>query len=329
MHMGRTGAHGGRGSRPASGRTSPGLLLLAVLAGACTSLVRAGPGKVGGGEPSTSAGTAAGTGGGSSSSTTSTSASTGAGSTTSGSSSWTSWTAGETGWDDPSCDPWAQDCPPGEKCMPYSNDGGGTWNAVGCFPVDPDPKDYGEECTMVGSPVSGMDDCKLGAMCWDVDPETLKGYCIPQCSGPEYDPTCPEGYACYLAGSSILTPCFRTCDLFIQDCPQGELCFLPTYSSAEPVCIFDASNGEAPAGTPCEYANDCNPGLRCASRKDVPGCQGSTGCCSPYCDLSDPNADATCDAAFDTPGAICVALFKYPEYAPEDFTHVGVCTTPP
>jgi hypothetical protein len=32
------------------------------------------------------------------------------------------------------CDQWAQDCPPGEKCMPWANDGGSSWNATRCFP---------------------------------------------------------------------------------------------------------------------------------------------------------------------------------------------------
>src|SRR5262245_15971404 len=30
------------------------------------------------------------------------------------------------------CDVWAQDCPPGEKCMPWANDGGSSWNSLRC-----------------------------------------------------------------------------------------------------------------------------------------------------------------------------------------------------
>src|SRR5690606_38571371 len=34
------------------------------------------------------------------------------------------------------CDVFAQDCPKGEKCMPWANDGGGSWNATTCSPVE-------------------------------------------------------------------------------------------------------------------------------------------------------------------------------------------------
>ena len=94
------------------------------------------------------------------------------------------------------------------------------------------------------------------------------------------------------------------------------------------MCFYDASSAGAPAGTPCQFLNECNPGLTCAYDWKVPGCQGSY-CCSPFCDLSDPNADVTCDAAFDTPGAICVAVFDDPKLAPEGLANVGVCATPP
>ncbi len=49
------------------------------------------------------------------------------------------------------CDLWSQDCPPGEKCMPWANDGGNTWNATRCTPIDDDPRSVGEPCTVVES----------------------------------------------------------------------------------------------------------------------------------------------------------------------------------
>ncbi len=39
---------------------------------------------------------------------------------------------------------WAQDCPEGEKCMPWANDGGGSWNATRCSPLDPNPSAVGD-----------------------------------------------------------------------------------------------------------------------------------------------------------------------------------------
>ena len=32
------------------------------------------------------------------------------------------------------CNQWVQDCPEGEKCMPWANDGGSAWNATRCRP---------------------------------------------------------------------------------------------------------------------------------------------------------------------------------------------------
>ena len=49
------------------------------------------------------------------------------------------------------CDIWAQDCPEGEKCSAWANDGGGAWNATRCVPVDDDPDQVGEACNVEGS----------------------------------------------------------------------------------------------------------------------------------------------------------------------------------
>ena len=53
-------------------------------------------------------------------------------------------TAGDT------CDLWEQDCPEGEKCNPWANDGGASWNALRCVPIDPNPDGVGEPCTVSG-----------------------------------------------------------------------------------------------------------------------------------------------------------------------------------
>src|SRR5690606_7229360 len=37
------------------------------------------------------------------------------------------------------CDVFAQDCPPGEKCTFWADDGGSSWNALKCVPVVDDP----------------------------------------------------------------------------------------------------------------------------------------------------------------------------------------------
>ena len=54
----------------------------------------------------------------------------------------------------------------------WANDGGGAWNATKCEEIPPEPDGVGEPCTVEISGTSGVDTCVLGAMCWDVDPET-------------------------------------------------------------------------------------------------------------------------------------------------------------
>ncbi len=48
------------------------------------------------------------------------------------------------------CDVFKQDCPEGEKCSAYADDGGTSWNASKCVPVNGDGQP-GEPCTVEGS----------------------------------------------------------------------------------------------------------------------------------------------------------------------------------
>src|SRR5690606_6956050 len=134
-------------------------------------------------------------------------------------------------WGD-DCDVWGQDCPEGLKCMPWANDGGGAWNAHKCTPIDPDPDEVGEACSVEENAVSGVDSCVLGAMCWNVDAETNTGVCVGFCQGNEVscssDPwsCCPDGSTCSITANAVLILCLPTCDPLIQDCQgQGEVCY--------------------------------------------------------------------------------------------------------
>ena len=88
------------------------------------------------------------------------------------------------------------------------------------------------------------------------------------------------------------------------------------------VCVLDASGGMGSYGTECQYANSCNQGLFCAGTDHVPGCQGSQGCCSEYCDLDEPNTCAGKDG-----GQECVPWWEE-NMAPDGFEHVGGCAIP-
>src|SRR5690606_38468395 len=127
------------------------------------------------------------------------------------------------------CDLLAQDCPVGEKCMPWANDGGLSWNATRCSPVAPAPGQVGDACLVEGSGVSGIDDCDLGLMCWNVD-ERGEGYCQDICTGTYRDPSCaaPEDQ-CVISNEGAIALCLSTCDPVLQDCTiAGEACMPDT-----------------------------------------------------------------------------------------------------
>jgi len=212
------------------------------------------------------------------------------------------------------CDLWLQDCADGYKCMPWANDGGSSWNAWRCSPVAEDPGARGDPCTVEGSGVSGVDDCELGAMCWDVDPETLEGHCIDLCIGDESMPACEHPQdTCHLTGSGVLAICLATCEPLIQDCGDGQAC---VDVSGNFTCVPDASGDMGAPGEACEFVNGCDPGLFCAGSEFVAGCM-SVGCCTAYCEVGDPVPP--CE-----PGQICTPYYEEGE-APPGFELLGAC----
>ena len=224
-----------------------------------------------------------------------------------------------TGGADFECDFWAQDCPEGEKCAPWANDGGNFWNAHKCVPIDPDPDQVGEPCTVEGSGVSGIDSCEGGSMCWNVDPETNVGTCSPFCVGTINAPTCTDPQdVCIITGDAVLNLCIPTCDPVDPDaCPPQQGCY-PSYNAF--VCAPDASGKEGQTWDACEFTNACDGGRVCVNASDVEFCdQGASGCCAPACDLNDP----VCPD--DT---VCLPFYESGE-APPGYGHVGTCGTDP
>lgn len=222
------------------------------------------------------------------------------------------------------CSPVEQDCPPGYKCMPYANDGGNAWNDTICSPIVDDPNAVGEPCTVVGNGTSGMDDCDGESMCWDVDPETNVGTCMPFCIGTDEEATCPNPCDwCSVTGDGVIRLCLPTCDPLLQNCPAGQACHAV---NDEFFCTLDASEKGSGIGTPCEYINVCPPSTACVNAESVPGCPvGSVGCCAPYCSLD--GADP-CPGLL--PGSTCQAWFE-PGDGPVEgclSAPVGACLSP-
>jgi hypothetical protein len=213
------------------------------------------------------------------------------------------------------CDVFAQDCPEGEKCMPWANDGGSAWNATRCSPIAPDPGQPGDPCTVEGSGVSGIDDCDLGAMCWNVTPDG-DGTCIEMCSGSPDAPQCDtSGTVCTVSNEGALAICQPLCNPLAQECDTGEGCY-PIQGVV--VCAPDASGDMGGAGDPCEYINACDDGLFCAGAAAVPGCAGSVGCCSPFCTVGD---DSACLV-----GQTCTPMYPPGEAPLACVEDVGMCT---
>ncbi len=121
------------------------------------------------------------------------------------------------------CDIFMNDCPDGEKCNPWANDGGPIWNGIRCVPLDPNPGSPGDPCLVEGSNVSGIDTCSLGSMCFYVDPETNEGLCVETCGGSAEAPTCLEG-TCVVQYDGAVPLCFETCDPEAPTCAPGESC---------------------------------------------------------------------------------------------------------
>lgn len=125
------------------------------------------------------------------------------------------------------CDLFFQSCPEGEKCMPWANDGGTQWSATRCSPLADGPGQVGDPCTVEGSQYSGIDDCDLGSMCWNVDAATSTGTCVALCDSNQCQPElfCEDpGTACAIVDDGVVPVCLPMCDPLAPDCVPGYGC---------------------------------------------------------------------------------------------------------
>lgn len=223
------------------------------------------------------------------------------------------------------CDRWLQNCPPGEKCMPWTDDvqPWNAWNAWRCTPLDGMPDSVGEPCRAEGYGNTGIDSCEEGAMCWELRSYTASGdystgTCVARCNGCPDAATCAQpSHRC--TNDGILNLCLPVCDPLLQDCVEGDNCF--------PVgeiftCFGDYSGESGVYGDTCPLFNHCDPGLVCVEAAAVPDCFGPE-CCTEICSLSDPAGNAQCSGQAD--GQTCQPWFQ-PGTAPDGYEDVGFCT---
>jgi hypothetical protein len=217
---------------------------------------------------------------------------------------------------EPVCDPWAQDCPDGEKCVFYANDGGSAPNANKCVPITGDGV-AGDPCSW-GGIVEGTDNCGADSVCWDVmdvDGEFV-GVCTSFCGGTKEEPLCPPSTSCNILNDGVINLCLATCDPLIQDCAGvGMACY---WANVDFNCL--ATTEAHPTGEPCGFINDCIAGNVCLPPESFPACAGAS-CCGQFCDLANP--EVICEPA----GTECVTFFEE-GMAPPGYEDVGVCVLP-
>jgi hypothetical protein len=218
------------------------------------------------------------------------------------------------------CDVWTQDCQADMKCMPVTCGDPNTWATAKCTPVSPSPAPVGAPCKVEESGTSGVDDCEIGAMCWNVDPLTLEGQCVSFCQGTEANPSCPAGHTCSIHNAGLLILCLPTCDPLVGDCEPGLACQPSSSwggSSNSFVCRPTQASGQI--NDACYEQGGCPVGTACVTPPLVESC--GSGCCLPFCDVNDPDADATCSDEHDA--GPCMSWFM--DEGPPQYASVGVC----
>jgi hypothetical protein len=204
------------------------------------------------------------------------------------------------------CDPWMQDCPEGEKCMPYSDDG---VTVIGdqCVPIVGNGQ-LGDPCVSDGI-VEGTDDCGEGLMCWPNDGSEAS--CHSFCTMAD-NPTCEMGTSCVVYYEFYAPLCVPSCDPLLQDCEAGSACH---WGGDVFECMPETANLQL--GEACGGVDECGAGLTCIDAAVLPDCAGAS-CCAAYCDVMAPDCQQM--------GTECVQYF---DPSPPAYENVGVCVVPP
>ncbi len=252
------------------------------------------------------------------------------------------------------CDPWCQDCPEGEKCVPGSPGASSEWGPTHCVKVAADASQTGDPCDVhVASDPSngGGDDCDAASACvtGEVEPTfTCEAFCRGSPDAPDCTFVHPLS-VCRLEGPLDRLPtCTQPCSPDVPTVPGRPKCPWDPYfgctvvpatpdewALAERIETLPVGGGrtmrctsltldtsDAPGG-PCLAGTGlrCGRGLVCLASALVPYCADPTaapGCCAPYCDLTNPDCPA---------GSVCRPVFEpLPEYA--DYANLGVCAAP-
>jgi hypothetical protein len=221
------------------------------------------------------------------------------------------------------CDIYADDCPPDQKCSPYASDGSVRPDATRCVDLVEFPAPAGAPCHVQEWTASGLDDCDRGQYCVVYDAIELDGTCTPFCSTDEEgELVCEEPATCIGNPDIIPRLCMTDCNPLEPMCPPLRGCYRVNDHFA---CLSDTSGPGGGYGDPCFFTNECDPSSFCADPPEFFECPHPMGCCTAFCDTTDPEASANCPGA---PEHMCVRLFDDGE-GPPGLNHIGACITGP
>lgn len=223
------------------------------------------------------------------------------------------------------CDIYGQDCPDGEKCVPYSDQADLVPDDLRCCPIiGNEGLQPGDSCTVQDYFGSCLDNCSEGSFCLDIDGNG-EGICQELCGGSADDPQCAPDETCfvYFAGTPM---CFPTCDPLAQDCPETQGCYPDAKAAGGTGFICLPQIGPANTfGDYCWLLSNCAPGFICVTPDFLPDCNGLVGCCTPLCEVDQTD---TC-ADFD-PSLECVSWYLNGQTPPSvSLEDVGTCVIPP
>lgn len=216
------------------------------------------------------------------------------------------------------CDPFAQDCVEGEKCVAYESEGDPDINT--CVPITGNGQ-AGEPCTY-GGLATPVDDCDQDTACFfveEVDGQLL-GVCTAFCSGSPEDPICDDGTGCYLGNGGSINMCVPSCHPLMQDCADAQACVWHTTNALDGNTFGCLLEGPAATGEPCEAVDQCGAGDTCVMANLLPACDGGS-CCAEFCDVADPDFQCA------LPGTQCLSFWPQGEPVP-GYEGVGVCVVP-
>jgi hypothetical protein len=178
------------------------------------------------------------------------------------------------------CDPFGQDCPQSEE-----------GDAQQCIPVNGVPTCVTMRAEVAGEdePCEGAPDCGPGMTCinWSDGRGQL---CTVMCQRDSGEPCGPQKSCSSWIQSNeaigLCAPLPDTCDIYAQDCAQGEACtFGRDPDTNDPIFVCEAA-GDQGDGELCSNGNGrCQAGLICIREED------DMSRCHRVC----PEDDAVCD----------------------------------